>query len=380
VDDEVQFAESAPLTVGVEEELLLVERRGVAPACVADRVLGGSWDTIAVPGGWLKSELLRCTVEATTAASDDLEQLHVDLEAVRAEVVARAGAAGARAIGVGLHPDLVVEDPLVTPSPAHRRIAALYERVGALEVQSTHGIHVHVGMPSLADAVRVTSALAGLVPLFIACSAWSPVERGEPSSWRSARSEHRRCTPWAGPTPQLAGANEYVAIHRLHQLESASPQRFVWDVAPVPALGTVEVRAFDAQPDARMTIAYAALVQGIAAHVLDGGARIVRPHGSIERHNRWSATQYGMAARFLVPGRDEPIGAIHVLAEVLDVAADALGPLGGAAWLAPLQALVEADGAHPSDALLDAFEAGGVDALPEVALVSSSGAPDRGGA
>jgi glutamate---cysteine ligase / carboxylate-amine ligase len=371
---DVAFTSSEPLTLGIEEEFLLVDPvDGVRPAAVADALLDGGWETIAAPGGWLKPEMLRCSVELATAANASMQQLDVDLHALRDELARRAGAAGAQLVGIGLHPDLAVDDPLVSPTDAHQAIAALHHRVGTLTDQSTHGIHVHVGVPTLDDAVRTMDALAACVPLLVALGACSPVAAGRRSPWRSHRSEVLRRMHWAGATPHFDSPGEYRAVHALHQLENAGDQRFLWDVAPVPALGTVEVRSIDASPDPHVALAMAALVQSIAALVLDGG-RIDRANESLERHNRWSAMEFGTRARFLVPGRDEPVDVAQLVHELLERVRPYARDLGSQPWLATIEHLLEDP---PVERAIEAFEAGGCAAL--IAHVQlTAGVPDPG--
>lgn len=359
--DAVPFADSDPLTLGIEEEFFLVEADGGEPATRAVELLDGEWRSVASPGGWFKPELLRCSVELATAASADMLQLDVDLRALREALVARAATAGMHVVGLGLHPDLVVVDELVTPTDAHAAIAELHRRVGTLGQQVTHGIHVHVGMPDLAAALRVVDALAGCAPMFVALTANSPVADGARAPWRSMRSELLRRMLWAGPTPRFGGMQEYAAVHALHQLENQGDQRFLWEVAPVPALGTVEVRAFDAAPDPAVALGMAALVQAIAAHVLDGG-ELARAHESLERHNRWSAMEFGPRARFLVEGRDEPVDVHELVSELLEVVAPAARALGTARWLEVVDRLLD----EPlADAAIGAFDAGGLPRLLE---------------
>jgi carboxylate-amine ligase len=370
---DVPFESSEPLTLGIEEEFLLLESDdGATVAPRAQALLDGELRTIASPGGWIKPELLLGSIEVATAPNRDLLQLDVDLRALRDAVVERAAAAGAVVAGIGMHPDLVATDELVTPTEAHRAIASLHERIGTLGDQVTHGIHVHVGMPSLDDAVRVMDALAGCVPLFVALTANSPVVRGRRAPWKSARSEVQRRMLWAGPTPRIAGIDEYRTIHALHQLENSGDQRFLWDVAPVPQLGTVEVRSFDAHADPAVALGMAALVQAIAAHVLEGGA-LARPIESLERHNRWSAMEFGVRARFLVAGRDSPVDAADLVHELVELVAPRAQELRNDPWLAIIDDLLAAP---PVEAGIAAFESGGVRALLEGSLLSGA-APDR---
>lgn len=370
---EIAFERSEPLTLGIEEEFVLVDAAdGVTAAARASEVLDDDWNTIPSPGGWFKAELLRCGIELTTAASRELLQLDVDLNALRDELVARASAHGMHAVGIGMHPDLHVTDDLVTPTDSHRAIAELHQRVGTLAEQVTNGIHVHVGMPSLDDAVRVMDALAAHVPLFLAVAANSPVVRGRRAPWRSARSEILRRMFWAGPTPRFRDADEYRQVHALHQLENSADQRFLWEVAPVPALGTVEVRSFDSQPNANFTLGLAALVQAIAAFVLDGGT-IARPNESLERHNRWSAMEFATRARFLVVGRDEPVDATELLRDAIELARPYAKELGSESWLGIFDAVIDPP---PVDAAIDAFDRGGLPGLMQHARLRASEHPD----
>lgn len=368
----LEFASSDPLTLGIEEEFLVVEAGdGVTPASRADALLDGGWDTVASPGGWFKAELLRSSVELATAPSDRLVQLDVDLRALREELVVRAEAAGLAIVALGMHPSHEARLEEVTPSEAHEGIAQLHARVGTLGDQVTHGIHVHVGVPDLDAAVRVMQALAAHVATFIAATANSPVVGGERSTWRSARSEVQRRMLWAGPTPRFSSTQEYVQVHALHQLENTGDQRFLWEVAPVPALGTVEVRTFDVHGDPRVALGMAALVQGIAAHVLDGGV-VERQNESLERHNRWSAMEFGARARFLVPGHDTPVDAPEVIRAAVELARPYARGLGNEEWLEVFEELVEAP---PVEAAIEAFETGGVAALMSHARLHATGAP-----
>lgn len=366
---ELHFEHSEPLTLGIEEEFVLVDAGdGVTSAPRADQLLDGAYQTIASPGGWMKAELLRASIELTTAASADMLQLDVDLRALRDELVTRADALGIQVCGVGMHPTLVADASMITPSEAHGAIAELHSRVGTLGEQVTHGIHVHVGQPSLEDAIRTMDALAGCVPLFIACTANSPIVRGERSPWRSARSEVLRRMLWAGPAPRFRDVGEYRAVHAMHQMENPGDQRFLWEVAPVPVLGTVEVRSFDASPDADVALAMAALVQAISALVLDG-RQLERQNESLERHNRWSAMEFGPRARFLVAGRDEPTDVAILVRELVERVRPYARDLGNEAWLAPIDALLEDP---PVERVADAFEAGGAAAAFAACRVAGS--------
>src|SRR3954471_22045347 len=105
------FAPGREYTVGVEEELLLVDQDGGAPAAVIDRLLD------AVPDQRVKPELMQCQVEIASSparrASDVLEEL-CDL---RARIANAAAVDGARLVGCGTHP-VAAAQRQASPAPA----------------------------------------------------------------------------------------------------------------------------------------------------------------------------------------------------------------------------------------------------------------------
>lgn len=360
---EIEFAESAPLTVGIEEEFLLLDGVDAATTDVALRAasfLDGEYQVVAVPGGWLKPELLQCSIELATAPSAELLQVDVDLRALREELVRRAGANDCRVVALGLHPDLQVTRDIVWQNEERQEGALLYERVGDLVDQATHGIHVHVGVPDLESAVHVAQAIAAQVPMLIALTANSPLYRGGRAPFQSMRSEVMRTTLWGGPTPDLRSMAEYREAFLLHQGNNADgPQRYKWDAAPVHELGTVELRMVDSCARPEVALGVAAFCQATAARALDLGAP-QRMNASLELHNRWSAMEFGSSARFLVPGRAHPVDLVDVMGEAMAAIGPYADELGTGEWLAVFDDLLAE---NPAQRALRAFEAGGLPAL-----------------
>ncbi len=363
------WPQSTELSIGLEEECFLVpgEAGGDEPPS-ADLLLDSEWRSQSVAGGWLKAELLRCSCELTTVVSTNIAQLDADLAALRSEAARRAEALGWRIAIHGVHPSIEVTPDLITPTRIHQEIAGLHADTGQLEDQVIHGVHVHVGVRDLDSAVVVTQSLAAYAPLVIALTANSPVMHGKRTVWMSARAEIIRRCLWGGPTPAITSASEFRETLRLHQLENSAPQRFQWDVSPVPAYGTVEFRAIDANIDERATLAVAAFIQAAAAQALDG-APVPRPNEALDRHNRWSAAKFGARAQFLVDGRQSPVPVSELVHEAVDALLPYATTLGASGWLEHLAWLLNAP---PAEAALNAFESGGVDELLEGAVCRSA--------
>ncbi|MDE2048426.1 MAG: glutamate--cysteine ligase, partial [Betaproteobacteria bacterium] len=77
---------------------------------------------------------------------------------------------------------------------------------------------------------------------------------------------------------------------------------FYWDIRPKPEYGTVEVRIFDTPLTVELAAALGALVQTLAAHLLEGGPALpeiatYRVYG----YNRFQACRFGYAAALVDP-------------------------------------------------------------------------------
>jgi carboxylate-amine ligase len=112
-----------------------------------------------------------------------------------------------------------------------------------------------------------------------------------------------------------------------------------WDVRPHPQLGTIELRAFDAQTspvrsESLITLS-AAVCDLLSEEYESGDLRKIRPNREIEE-NKWSAQRYGMSGYFVDHDTHEPVEtrrAVEGLFESLDGAASR--------DLSPLQRLLE---------------------------------------
>jgi len=191
---------------------------------------------------------------------------------------------------------------------------------------NTFSLHVHYAVDGREKAVYLFDRLREYVPHLLAVSVNSPFWQGESTDMHSsrtlifARSIHR-----AGlPEPLGAWENyaKYVDFaHRSGAIDSLS--EIWWDVRPHPGLGTIEVRAFDAQTDPRrneaLTTLAAALCDKLGREYDANDLRQIRPSREIEE-NKWSAQRYGMNGALTDHGTHETVEtrrAVHDLLESL---------------------------------------------------------------
>src|ERR1044072_6623026 len=178
-----RFGVSAPLSIGVEEELLLVdERQRLVPASeeVLARVEAPLAERVTAE---IFSEQIELKTGVCHGAGEVLSQL-------------RGAGRGRRANGfgllaAGLHPTAAAGEKLVEKP----RYEVVRKDLGDLLRTPPCGLHVHVGIPDPEVAVRLATAFRLSLPALQALSANSPFREGEDSGHASARTQVVRSYP-----------------------------------------------------------------------------------------------------------------------------------------------------------------------------------------
>jgi len=237
------------LTLGVEEELFLVDPETFAAAPGVERLLG--------PPG-LKTELFSCLVELNTPVCRDADEVRAELTRLRAHARARAEPLGLAVAATGSHPFSRAEDQEIVQEP--RYLALLAERPSARR-QLVCGLHVHVGMESFAHCLATLEAVLPWLPAVLALSLNSPYLDGEETSVLSARAGRLLELPRAGAPPVLTDGGWERAV----AAAGGEYTKIWWDVRPHPRLGTLEVRIADQPTSIERSVALVALVQALCA-------------------------------------------------------------------------------------------------------------------
>jgi carboxylate-amine ligase len=275
----INFGTATDFTLGIEEELLLVDPATHALEHSAVEVLG----RLSVPpaDGAACPETYSALVELASPVCADVTDAVTSLAALRG----RLRGAGATALGAGLHPDGAFGDVVHVPSERYRLIAA--EMRGLLARTPTSALHVHVGMPDSEAAIRACNGLRAHLPLLQALAANSPFWHGRDSGLASARAQMFRAFP-RSQIPAVFGSFEEYAerVERLAAAGGLPDYTFLWwDIRPHPVLGTVEVRAMDSQSSLRSVAGLAALVHALARQ-------------AIESHGPWADRDVLMESSF----------------------------------------------------------------------------------
>ncbi len=321
-----RFGSSPPLSLGVEEELLLVdeELQLVAVAEVTiERLAPAARESVS-------TELFANQIELKTGICDGADGALAELEAARRAV----RAAGARLMGSGLHPAHAGDSELVDKP----RYEVVQEDLAGLLDTPPCGLHVHVGMPDPETAVAVANALRQHLPLLQALTANSPFRAGADAGMASARAAVVRAYPRFEMPREFADFEEFVRVaDQLVLAAGVEDYTYLWwDVRLHPRLGTVEVRGMDVQPEVATNVAVAAVIQALAAREIERPSAGGLAREALEE-SYFQAGRHGLEARLLVDG-ETAAPAREVGRAVLEEAAPFA--VGGAAALAPIERIL----------------------------------------
>ncbi|SHN05688.1 carboxylate-amine ligase [Duganella sacchari] len=238
------FAQARLGTMGIELELMVLDRLtyDLLPAAPDILQLLEQQDKrwVATP------EITTSMLEVATSILDNYQQALAELEDIRHRVERAAFAVGAVISGGGAHPFQQWRDQRIYPKARYRESARKFGYLAKLF--TVFGMHVHIGVPSGDEAVRLCAWRTQRAPLFIALSANSPCWQGENSGFCSARSNVVGAFPMSGTMPAHIRSWQQFEQHfaRLAALGIVtSVKDFYWDVRPKPESGTIELRVLD---------------------------------------------------------------------------------------------------------------------------------------
>jgi len=296
----LEFKHSAPLTLGVELELQLVNRRDCDLTRAASDLLALAAKS-AHPGE-IKPEITESMIEVSTGIHARHATLLAELEAIRGALLEAAGRLNIGVAGGGAHPFQHWSERRIMDTPRMQHVSQLY---GYLAKQFTvFGQHIHIGCPDGDDALYLLHAFARYLPQLIALSAASPFYQGVDTAFDSSRLNAVFAFPLSGRAPYLLtwdDFNAYFAKMRDAGIVQ-SMKDFYWDIRPKPEFGTIEIRVCDTPLTVERAAALAGYAQAIARWLL-----IERPQRLSEdvylayTYNRFQACRFGLDGELVDP-------------------------------------------------------------------------------
>lgn len=251
------------LTVGVEEEFLLLEPDG-AVAPVANEVMRR-----ADAGDLLVPEYMAYQVETATRVYTSLDRLRGELRRSRSVAADAAERVGARLVSVGAPPWSAGPVGKLTDRGRYRELARRYPEATA--GGATCACQVHIGVPDRNLAVEVLGRLRPWLPTLLAATVNSPIGNGQDTRWSSRRYHTQLRWPTFRPPAMWADGSRYdQAVRALIAHGAAMDVASIYLLARLSArYPTIEVRVGDACLDVEDTVFFAGVVRALVGSLIE---------------------------------------------------------------------------------------------------------------
>jgi carboxylate-amine ligase len=305
----------APLTIGVEEEFHIVDRRTRELVPRAGEVLD------RLPAASFTAELHRSVVEGNSAVCATLDEIREEVVRLRRLAAGVAGTIGLGLVAAGTVPLLAGEGITVTPTSRYRRMLDDYQLLA--REQLICGAQVHVGVADRDVAVLVAQRVQPWLPVLLALSSSSPYWMGQDSGYASARSLVWQRWPTAGDPGTVTSAADHDAL--VTELVATGtitdPGMIYFDVRPSAHVPTVELRITDACPDVDVVVLLTGLFRALVRREIDGihaGVERTPIRPPVLRAALWRAARSGLEGDLLdLPRSSRPVPAAVAVTRLL---------------------------------------------------------------
>jgi carboxylate-amine ligase len=285
-----RFDHAPALTVGIEEEVILLDPETFLPTDAVEDVLA-----------WLngdprfKPELRCAQLELVTPPASTVADVARELAAAR-RILAERLRGRIRFAALGTHPSSTTMSA-VTPTRRFREIGEELRWLARAALPS--GLHVHVAVDGAERALAVYNAFRSYLPEIAALAANSPFYEGRDTGMASTRLKLREDHPRSGIPPAFDSWKAYADFVAWGARGAVirDPSYHWWDLRLNASYGTVEIRVADSQTRVDDAAAIAALCHALAASLADrydarDRLRIHDTHRIAE--NRWRAVRDGL--------------------------------------------------------------------------------------
>jgi carboxylate-amine ligase len=321
------FDEASDLTVGIEEELTLVDPATLAQAPEIDRVL----ELTAGDPRYVR-ELRNTQVELVTPVAGNALGAALHAARSRADLATRLGD-DLQLVASGVYP--AAGDSGEPAGPRYEQLADEY--VMAASASLPCGQHVHVGVPGADRALAVYNAARSFLPELGALAANSPFLDGRETGLASSRRSLNDAFHRTGVPPAFPSWDEFAAYVAWGRTGGLFPDasHFWWELRPHVAHGTLEFRVADTQTRVEDCYAVAACCQATVAWLAErhDAGELLPAHDTFRiEENAWRAMRYGIRGWMVELDTGEPVATrdrVAALLETISPAARRLGVEGG---------------------------------------------------
>lgn len=317
--------ERAVRTVGVEEELLLVDAETGVVRALASPVLtslrnvpGARRRSAPLTGQGASNEAHLQQIEVCTAPAESLSALGEEVRAWRERLSIAAAEHGCAVLASGTAP---MRHPSALGN--RKRYRTMDERFGLTARETmTCGLHVHVSVGSHEEGVGVLDRIRPWLPVVLALSVNSPFWQGQDSGFGSYRTQVFGRWPTSGPS-DIHGSVEAHDARMEMLLASGVPldrSALYQDARRSAKYPTVEVRVADVCLHSEESVALAGLVRALVSTAAREWERGVAPDPvptDVLRLASWRASHDGLTGMLLDPRTHKPVPARKAVRSLL---------------------------------------------------------------
>lgn len=286
------------LTLGAELEFQVLDKSSLQLTPRASEIIRAANNKKII------REFFQSTVEVITGICNTSNEVDCDFADSIKSVQEVAHSLDMKLASTGTHPMADYRERIVTDSARYKE---LVDRNQWLVLRrAVYGMHIHLGMKTGDECIAYNNFFLHFVPHLIALSASSPFWQKHNTGLAACRLTMYEAMPTAGIPYLVKSWSEFQKLIKfLKQSDSIRSMKDLWwDIRPSPALGTLELRMFDALATHREAMGMISLVHVLALWFNDHHEEWMKTTPSLKhwiyRENKWRAIRYGLEASIII--------------------------------------------------------------------------------
>jgi carboxylate-amine ligase len=317
------------LTLGVEEEYLLVERAtGALAISPPDGFMAACQEAL---GPQVTHELLQAQVEIGTSVCPDVASVRRELAGLRRTIADCAAEFDLALLAVSTHPAASWREQRSVDLDRYRLLTEDFQALARRLVVC--GMHIHAGVADDELRIDLMNQTAYFLPHLLALSTSSPFWEGQDTGLKAFRPTIFGDLPRSGipePFESFADYQRLLAVMAETGI-CDDPTKIWWDIRPSARHPTLEMRICDVCTRLEDAITIAAIYQSLLALLF----RLRSQNQTWRRYplvllqeNKWRAQRYGTSGTLADLGRRALVPFGDLMAELVDLLRDEARELG----------------------------------------------------
>lgn len=308
------------LTIGIEEEYLLVDRNSRDLATDPPKELMAECEKALE--NHVSPEFLRCQIEVGTPVCSSVAQARKELSHLRRTIADISQRYDLAPLAVSTHPFAVWSRQQHTDKERYNTLARDLQVV--VQRMLICGMHVHIGIPDNDMRIDLLNQMTYFLPHLLALSTSSPFWQGRVAGLKSYRLAVFDELPRTGLPETFDSWGQYQRTMQIlinaGLIEDSS--KIWWDMRPSAKFPTLEMRVTDVCTYIDDAVAIAALYACLMRMLMRLKLRNQRWRNYsnfLVTENRWRAQRYGASESLVDLGKGKLVAFTDLVDELIDL-------------------------------------------------------------